>query len=311
MSFVVLAFLMSVGFIASCGVGAIVDALWRMRGSREVHPWALSAPRTALVMPAMGLVVALVSLLPAKASTWLRGACACELYGGLHVCPFHFDHAAPLLLLALPVALVLLTLRARGVLTFVQRLRDLQHLVGVGERRGDDLVSVDCGGKPVIFVAGLVQPRIVVEASWWERLSPRERAVIWAHERAHVEARDPWGLAVLELVLRLVAPRACARIIRDWTLASEMRADARAAEEDGDPAYVAEALVRYARAAAPDGALGLGGSELDARVRALLDGHAPCAVIWTPSTCALAFAAACVSGHAAHRLFEALLTLLP
>ena len=63
------------------------------------------------------------------------------------------------------------------------------------------------------------------------------------------------------------APHACARIARDWTLATEVRADSIAAAPDGDPAFMAELPCRHARAAIPDGALGLGATALIVRVR--------------------------------------------
>jgi hypothetical protein len=90
-----------------------------------------------------------------------------------------------------------------------------------------------------------------------------------------------------------------------------VRADAAAAREDGDPAYVAEVLCRHARmATAAEGALGLGGAELDARVRSLLDGRSPDGARFPTSLGFYGLAAACLAGHVAHRVFEALLMLL-
>jgi hypothetical protein len=308
---VVFTFLVSVGWLAACSAGAILGMLWHARGNgHALHPWALNAPRIAFAIPLFGSLTALASLLPARAWTWLQGLCACEAYGGVHVCPFHFRDAAFLLLLSLPVGLFLFLRRLRGVAAVVQRSRDLEHLASVEQPRADGLVPFDHGGRPVVFVAGLWRPCIMGDAVWWDSLSPRERGVVNAHEKAHVEARDPLVMAGLELMLRLVAPRTSARIIRDWTLAAEVRADAAAAEQDGDPIYVAEVLCRHARAAAPRGALGIGGTDLDARVRSLLEGRSPARVSLRWSLCFAGFVAAGLSGHVAHRAFEALLALL-
>jgi hypothetical protein len=308
---VVFAFVVSVAWLASCGAGALLGVLWRARGDGcDLHPWALNASRILFATPLVGLVAALASLLPARAWTWLTGLCACQAYGGVHVCPFHFFGAVPLLFLALPVALLLLLGRLRGVAAIAQRSRDLEHLSSAAEPRADGLVPIDCGGKPVVFVAGLRRPRIMVDPAWWDSLTPRERGVIGAHERAHLESRDASTIAALELMLRLVAPRATARIVRDWTLASEVHADAAAAKHDGDPVYVAEVLCRHARAAAPSGALGIGGAELDARVRSLLEGRSPARESFRLSACLGGLVAAGISGHIAHRVFEALLLLL-
>jgi hypothetical protein len=310
-SLIVLAFLVSVTWLASCGAGALLSVLWRARGKgHDLHPWALNAPRILLAIPLGGLLAGMASLLPARAWTWLMGLCACQAYGGVHVCPFHFDDAASLLFLALPVALLLFLRRLRGAAAVVQRSRDLEHLASAEQPRSDGLVPIDQGGKPAVFVAGLRRPRIMVDPAWWDSLAPRERDVIGAHENAHIEFRDPLVVAALELMLRLVAPRASARILRDWTLASEVRADAAAAKHDGDPFYVAEVLCRHARATAPSGALGVGGAELEARVRSLLENRSPISARLRASTCLGVLVAAGVSGHVAHRFFEALLSLL-
>lgn len=311
MILVVLVFVGSIAWLTSCGAGALLGVLWRARGEgHDLHPWASSAPRIAFAIPLVGLTAALASLLPARAWTWLTGLCACQAYGGVHVCPFHFHHAAPLLFLALPVALLFLLRRLRGAAAVVQRSRDLEHIVCAEQPRADGLVPIDHGGEPAVFVAGLRRPRIMVDPAWWDSLAPRERGVIGAHEQAHVESRDPLVVAALELTFRLVAPRASARIVRDWTLASEVRADAAAAEHDGDPLYVAEVLCRHARGAAPSGALGIGGAALEARVRSLLEGPSPIHARFRASTWLGGFAAAGVIGHVAHRIFEALLSVL-
>jgi hypothetical protein len=311
MIFAVAAFVLSAAWLLACGAGSLLGMIWRARGQgHDVHPWALDAPRIVLAIPLAGWVAASVCLLPARAWTWLTGLCACEAYGGVHICPLHFGDAAVLLVLVVPLAFWIFSRRLPGVAAVVQRSRDLEHLASVEPPRVDGLVPIDHGGKPVVFVAGLRAPRVIVDPSWWDTLCARERRVVAAHEQAHIESRDPLVLAVLESTLRLLAPRASARIVRDWTLASELRADAVAAQRDGDPVYVAQVLCRHARAAAPSGALGIGGEPLDVRVRALLGGRSPARGGLGPWAAWGALIAAGASGHVAHRAFEAVLSIL-
>jgi hypothetical protein len=117
---------------------------------------------------------------------------------------------------------------------------------------------------------------------------------------------------VLDLMLALVAPRVRSRILDDWSLATEIRADAAAAAEDGDPIHVATVLCRYARAGVPAGTLGFGGRGLDARVRSLLNGRAPHRQRTSCSWLAVlaVTGAACCFGHFTHRLFETILVAL-
>ncbi|HMV68184.1 MAG TPA: hypothetical protein PKA64_15150, partial [Myxococcota bacterium] len=112
--------------------------------------------------------------------------------------------------------------------------------------------AVDGLGEPVVFVAGLRRPMLYVDPVWWRGLDPRERAVIEAHEQGHVDAGDVATHAWLDVALAVIAPRARARILADWAVATEVRADARAVAVDGDPLFVAEVLCRFARAAGPD-----------------------------------------------------------
>jgi hypothetical protein len=311
MIFAVVAFVSSTAWLLSCVAGALLGVIWRVRGhGHAVHPWALDAPRIVRAIPLAGCVAALVCLLPARAWTWLSGLCACEAYGGVHVCPFHFHDAAVLLVLALPSAVWLLSRRLRGVAAVVQRSRDLDHLASVEPQRADGFVPIDHGGKPVVFVAGLRRPRVIVDPVWWDSLTARERRVVACHEEAHIESRDPMVLAVLDAMLRLVAPRASSRIVRDWTLASELRADAAAARRDGDPVYVAQVLCRHARGAAPSGALGIGCEQIETRVRSLLDGRSPPRSGFGHSARWGVLVAASALGHVTHRAFEALLSML-
>jgi Zn-dependent protease with chaperone function len=309
----VLVFLVGVGLLASSAVGRLVSAAWRHRETTDaVHPWALAAPRILLAVPIVGLAIASTALLPGAPWLWLSGLCACEALGGLHVCPFHLAHAATLVVTTAAVSAALLAPRLWALAGVWRRMQDLEHLASTGEPDDGAIGSVDDGGRPLAFVAGLHKPRLFVERTWWSRLDPRDKAVILAHEQSHIDARDSWTMFVLDLMLTLVAPGARSRILDDWGLATEIRADADAAAKDGDPIHVATVLCRYARAGAPAGTLGFGGRGLDARVRSLLDGRTPDRQrrAWTPRLVFAVACAACCVGHLTHRLFEAVLVAL-
>lgn len=304
----VVAFVASLAAVTGRILGAALGVCWeRARGAGAVHPWAGAAPGLAAGIPPASLVIAALALVPSVPWTWLGGACACATYGGLHVCPLHL-HAGLVAVLAV-LGAGALTAGLAEPLRLALRLRDLRHLTSHGEEAGG-VTHLDCGGSATVFVAGLRRPRIFVDRAWWAALPARDRSVIEAHERAHVDARDPWTRATLEPLLGVFAPGLRERMVGDWLLAAELTADRRAADADGDPLYVAEALCRYARSAAPAGTLALGGDALAARVGALLDGWEPAPGPRRRWALAVAPALALLA-HGLHRLLEAVLVLAP
>ncbi|MFN2378521.1 MAG: hypothetical protein ABR538_18475, partial [Candidatus Binatia bacterium] len=91
----VVAFVVAATVLVSSVAGAGLGATWqRRRRERELHPWALAAPKLFLAVPVAGFVTALASLVPSAPRAWFEGLCACEAFAGLHVCPFHFSEAA-------------------------------------------------------------------------------------------------------------------------------------------------------------------------------------------------------------------------
>lgn len=301
-----------VGLLASRAFGHALAWAWqRVDTNAGIHPWALAAPTLARVGLGFGAFVGLASLFPARPWTWLSGLCACQAFGGLHVCPFHFQQAAWVLAIIAPITASLLLIRRQDLFRAIARHRDVQLLGdAIGPQTSDVMVSAQVEA-PTAFVAGLWPPRIVVAQSWWNSLASREQGVILAHESGHITHNDPWNRAVLDVVLAFIAPSARERILADWELAAELQADRAAVTHDGDPVYVATVLCRYARAASPPATIGLGGQALEIRVRALLDGQAPQqprqptwrmhAALW-PTAFGL--------GHLVHRSSELLLGFL-
>lgn len=301
-------------------LGRILGALgshWWIRKRRQssadatLQAWTYAGTRGFAALPYFALAIALAALLPAKPWIWLSGLCACEAHGGVHLCPLHPQQAFLLIVpLGLLAARSLFAMFLRITATLI-RLRDIRYLAAEAVEGANRLMMIDNGGHPLAFVVGLARPRLFVDGSWWQRLSERDRRAIEAHERTHIDARDPLVLAWLDLTLAVFAPRVRADVVRCWTLLAEMRADKQAALQDGDPAFVAALLCRYARGAMPEGAMGLQGPDLALRVEWLL-GEAPAghrrhdsAWGWVGMTMA-----AVAGGHGFHRLFEVLVRLL-
>ncbi len=118
------------------------------------------------------------------------------------------------------------------------------------EREGEGLpVSVLEGEMPLLGLAGILRPRIVMSSAVLRSLDPEQLAMALRHERAHWSSRDN-----LKRLILLLAPdpvpffRTFAGIDRRWARYAEWAADDRAVA--GDPEHslsLASALVRMAR----------------------------------------------------------------
>ncbi len=306
-------FVASLALVVARALGAGLGWSWERRASSAgVHPFALEAPRIVRVVAGVAIAVACVALLPRVPWTWLTGTCACDAWGGLHVCPVHFDRVSGLVGVVAPLGAWVLVGGVIAAWRQVLARRDLRRLTRDTTPLTRGVRAVEGQGAPVVFVAGLLRPTLYVDPVWWRSLEPRERTVIEAHEQGHILAGDLVTQAWLDVALAVIAPRARARILADWAIAAEVRADARAVAADGDPLFVAEVLCRFARAAGRHGALapGFGERGVQVRVEALL--RAPPVVVPLGGARAgmgIALGVA-VAGHLLHRAFELALHLI-
>lgn len=228
-------FTSALAVLAARAAGAVFTSLWRRRHTTDgLHPWAGLAPRLALALPAFGLATALLAFVPSIPWTWLGGACACETWGGLHICPAHPDAALSLLGPVLLLATAVLAPAAARIARLALASRDLARLTADATLH-DDVGHLDHGGAPLVFAAGIVRPRLFVDGGWWSQLDGRDRRVIEAHERAHLAAGDTRTRLALDLLLSAVAPGAREQVLDDWTIQAELRADEAAVRADGDP----------------------------------------------------------------------------
>ncbi|MGN6815661.1 MAG: M56 family metallopeptidase [Solirubrobacterales bacterium] len=112
-----------------------------------------------------------------------------------------------------------------------------------GMAAGGELVVIEEAEPSAVAVPG--RPgRIVVSRSLLQALSPGERRVVLAHERAHLEGGHHWHRSAVALAIAanpLLTPLRGA-----ITYATERWADERAAAELGDRRRAADALARVA-----------------------------------------------------------------
>lgn len=128
------------------------------------------------------------------------------------------------------------------------------------------------------FTAGLVHPTVYVSANLADSLDFDEMVAVLAHERAHVERRDPLRLSILRFAANVFFWLPALRRMAD-DLADEMEVAADDVAAAREPLALASAIVRVAALTPPDSArpLAAGGAVgfardgmLERRVRRLI-----------------------------------------
>ncbi len=251
---------------------------------------------------------------------------------GLDHCPMHDDHHAHLCFVHLPkvginLALLLplifglsyLALRAMLALSATARaMRAVSSLRLTGEHRNDLGITVVETHLPVCFAAGLLRPRVLMSRGLLESLGDEERAVVLAHERAHVRRRDALVASVVRALSVIHLPTVARWLVREVEIAAEQVCDEEAAERVGDRLAVASAILTVERAAQHaaarelDGiAVAFGECAVERRVEALLVEPRPPASL-RPFVVALGLAAVGVLAPAGelHHLTESVLSVI-
>jgi len=134
--------------------------------------------------------------------------------------------------------------------------------------------------QPLMALAGIVRPRLIVTSGLLDALTPEEIAASAAHEAAHHRAWDNLKrLAIRSAPDILHGTRTARAIERAWAAAAERSADAASADPRSAAARLAlaSALVKVARlmpaavpAAEPISTL-VGGGDIASRVERLID----------------------------------------
>jgi hypothetical protein len=171
---------------------------------------------------------------------------------------------------ALAAAATVAFVAVRRACAVIAAYRACKEMDGEG-----DLVVIDGSTPSAVAVPG--RPgRVVVSSSLLRLISPGERRVVLAHERAHLANGHHWHRSVVSIAIAanpLLAPLGGA-----IAYATERWADERAAAEVGDRRSAAQALARVAlltgRSPQRQPRLAAGQHAVPARVAALL-GDAP------------------------------------
>ncbi len=267
------------GSLAAGGATALLGR-WLARWEPRARHHALTLLALLPVLLAAALVLA--ALLPSLLALGSPGFdhCADHDDGHAHLCFVHPPTAAihPSLLLAL--AFVGSWLAARGAIaagSIVRAARLMQALARTGRRCPDLGATILETDQPICLAAGLFSARVFVSRGLLAALGGEARAVVLAHEHAHVRRRDALVGALVRAAAALHLPPVGRWLVRELEIAAEQACDEEAGAVVGDRVAVAEAIlvVERASSASLDRALApicvaFGQVAIERRVTALL-----------------------------------------
>lgn len=254
------------------GLCLLAPRAWRESFSAAARARALF---TLCVAPlAIGLLVITAALAPSLG--WIADHCfgaEVHVHQHLHICE-HFVDALPALSLLVLAAALLARVgqRALGVARALARsIAIRKQLEQAASVQGE--LHVLPFDEPQAFVLGYVKPKLFVSRGLLSSEHRPHLAAVLAHERAHVRRADALRSLIANAGLAFHLPWIARALHSGLARAHEMAADADAARTVGDRAQIAQALVHLARAQlqAPRGALAFGASDVELRVRGLLD----------------------------------------
>ncbi len=244
------------GFIA---VGSLSSAVAVRVIGHRVARWEPGARHRALVLLAALPVLTACALmlsatLPSFVSLELPGLDHCTSHndGHPHLCFLHLPQVGmnSVVLLLLGVVVGYALLRAAFASAGVARAsRILGVLAMSGERRRDLGVTIIETSQPLCLAAGLLRPRVLLSRGLLESLTRDERAVVLAHEHAHVRRRDALVASLVRVLAALHLRPVAQWLVREVDVAAEQACDEEAGEIVGDRVAVASAILAVERAA--------------------------------------------------------------
>jgi beta-lactamase regulating signal transducer with metallopeptidase domain len=273
--------------IAFLAFGALVATAFVRIGGARLSRWEPRARHRAIAMlaalPAASAVVLLfAATLPSLVALVAPALDHCPVHddGHAHLCFVHLPkvgiHTGLLLCLVFLVSYA--ALRAVFAASSVVRaVRVVAALARTGEQRRDLGITIVETSQPVCFAAGLLRPRVLLSRGLFNALSPEERAVVLAHERAHVRRRDALVGSVVRALAVVHLPWVGRWLVHELEVAAEQACDEEAARFVTDRVSVAAAILMVERAAqhaaarelAPV-AVAFGARAVERRVEALL-----------------------------------------
>ncbi len=265
-----------VSWAASTCVGLGVRALT----PRIVRLAPAAQARLYLFASFVPLLAALAVLSAALAPSfgWIADHCAVvgDPHTHPHICAEHHVSVWPSLRLT-ALALIIsiqcaLAVARRGhalVLGYSAR-RTLDNASEYDHAPGVRVLPID---EPQAFVLGLVRPTLYITRGLLAGSERRHLGSVLAHERSHLDRRDPLRRFFAGIGLAFHVPGIAGGLDRRLARAHEMAADEAASQDVGSREHVASALVALARAhtTVPRSAVAFSGSEVESRVTQLLD----------------------------------------
>jgi Zn-dependent protease with chaperone function len=314
--------------VAFLAIGSFVTSvIVRFAGARLAQ-WEPRARHRAIVMlaalpaaTALGLLFA--ASLPSLIALVVPGLDHCPVHddGHAHLCFIHLPkngiHTG--LLLSLVFLASYVVLRAAFAASSVLRaVRVVAALAKTGEQRRDLDITIVETTQPVCLAAGLLRPRVLLSRGLFDSLSAEERAVILAHERAHVRRRDAAVASFVRALAVVHLPRAGSWLVHELEVAAEQVCDEEAAVAVTDRVAVAAAILTVERAAQHAAAsqldpvaVAFGARAVERRVEALLaEPPPPQSLGALAASLGLALAGALVLSDELHHLTESLLSVI-
>jgi Zn-dependent protease with chaperone function len=168
--------------------------------------------------------------------------------------------------------------------------------------------------EPQAFVLGFIKPKIYLSRGLFKKFDKNSLKTIVAHEKAHLNRRDPLRRLLASIALVFHLPKVAAEINQQLGLIQELIADNAAADKSECRLNLAQILVGFARlrGGGKVSAFEFGNSFIEIRVRRLLNSDNNSAKI---SLAAFAFAGvtlligAVVLSQKLHLLYELMLSL--
>lgn len=317
--------------LAGCtflALGALVAAVILRLTKARLAQWEPHARHRAIgMLAALPVASALALLFSASLPSLLAlvvpalDHCPAHGDGHAHLCFIHLPpegiHGGLLLLLVFVASYA--GLRSLFAAARISRaLRVVSALVKTGEPRPELGVTLVESSQPVCFAAGIVRPRVLLSRGLFEALSPEERAVVLAHERAHVRRRDALVGAVVRALAVVHLPWVGRWLVRELEVAAEQACDEAAARCVADRVSVAATILTVERVARHAGtwdlapiAAAFGARAVERRVEALLDEPVPPPRLrWLNVTSAAALGSSLVLADELHHLTESVLSII-
>lgn len=274
---------LALGSVSSAGlVSSLRASLVRVEPHARHRALVWLAALPAFIAFALLLTVSLPSLVALIAP----GADHCTLHedGHAHLCFRHLPSSgiSVVFTLCLVFSVSYCMLRAAlALLELLRAMRVVNALAATGEERSDLGVTVLETTRPVCLAAGLLHPRVLLSRGLLDSLSPRELAVILAHERAHVRRRDAAIAGMVRVLVSAHLPWVKRWLLRELEIAAEQSCDEDSARLLNDRLVVAATILRVERAAHRENAvlgvvsMGFGAQAIERRVQALLSEPSP------------------------------------